>query len=325
MSSLPLPSVYGRFRDAVHSWASVENFLGATSWNDGIHQIFTTPEYWVDVLIRGDLGKWPEGRRLPVFFNGAVTRGVSEPPFFSGSSLAVEVGAPVIAIADPTLNLRADLGIGWYLGSPKADVFGALSSILLEIGRRAASQLLLVGGSAGGFAALKYANHLGVSAFVWNPQTDLLHYSAFATRPLLGTLLPDGEWESVSTGAISELPPSAVPPIDHHVAEQAMRAVGLSNTVGPAHSQSAVLYLQNETDHHVERHARPYIDATGMESLGSGIFVKGQQVVAIGGYNTGHRAPPREVVDMGLRCMMRYSSDPLTLGCDMRKTYGSTT
>lgn len=293
------PSDYSRFRDQVHEWDSVHEYVTAERWPDGIHRITTVEGHWIELLIRG--GVVPEAGlvRLPVFFNGAVDRSLSHPPFFSGSSIAVEAGAPVVAIADPTLNLRDDLGIGWYLGAPKSGTGDALNSILREIRRRAGAPLLFVGGSAGGFAALRQAAKLGEDAFVWNPQTDWLRYSAAATRPLLDVLLPDGGW-AAPPGVTGR----AVPPIAHRAASVSLRRIGIEHSVGVSDAKSKVLYLQNESDHHVPTHTKPYIEACGLEALEQGIYGQADIVIAMGQYNTGHRAPPREVIAKGLAMML---------------------
>lgn len=121
------------------------------------------------------------GPVLTVLLHGAVERTKVQLPMFQRKRFhkSLHIG-PAIFIADPTLDLRADLKLGWYLGTSDVDLHRELA-VLIEQFRIAAgaSKVLVVGSSGGGFAALQIAGHLPESvALAFSPQTDLDAYVA---------------------------------------------------------------------------------------------------------------------------------------------------
>ena len=120
---------YSRFSDPIYQWGSLDAFLSNSDWIDGIHSIGEGAERF-DVLFRGEVRSFSAGRALPVFFNGAVSRAGSAPPYFSGSTLAAQIGVPLVAIADPTLVLSESLTIGWYTGAAHSGIQTILARFL---------------------------------------------------------------------------------------------------------------------------------------------------------------------------------------------------
>lgn len=294
---------YSRFSDPVFTWGSLDHFVQNANWVDGIHAINFEGGHF-DVLIRGDFFAMPNSMSLPVFLSGAVQRDGTAPPFFSGTTMARQAGVPVVSISDPTLHCSDSLSIGWYTGGAHQKVQEILAQFLSALRIAAGRELLLVGGSAGGFASLFYASRIGCSAFVWNPQTDLLHYGSWAVRDYLGAVLGDSKWAYPKDCRKVD-----VAPVDFEVARQELSAVGVASRVGSAEGLSRLVYLQNESDHHVRRHAEPFMRENGMEALGDGIYGDEARVVAVGPFAEGHRAPRRQIIEAGFALALKAGSD----------------
>lgn len=132
------------------------------------------------------------GETLTVLFHGAIDRGRSRLPMFQRWRFQTELAAgPTMSIADPTLDLSADLPLAWYLGTEDTD----LTPIIADTVTTAASALgvrnvVLVGNSGGGFAALQVGAHIDDAAVVaMSAQTDLRKYFPRLTRPVYESAL----------------------------------------------------------------------------------------------------------------------------------------
>ncbi|MFC7465341.1 heparinase II/III family protein [Brachybacterium sp. GCM10030252] len=128
-----------------------------------------------------------DGDTLTVLFHGAIDRGRTRLPIFQRWRFQTEMGAgPTMSIADPTLDLSADLRLAWYLGTEETD----MAPIIAETITTAASALgvtsiVLVGNSGGGFAALHVGAHIDDAVVVaMSPQTDLRQYVPRLIRPV---------------------------------------------------------------------------------------------------------------------------------------------
>lgn len=270
---------YDAWEDAHVEWPSIAAFAAAPAWIDGIHTISLGRGPAIDLLFRGS----PlEDAVVPVFFNGAVTERESKAgPFFSGQRIAAAGGFGFIAVSDPSTNLHESLGLAWYAGHRHGSLQDELTEILAVIARRSGRELLLVGGSGGGFAALHYGHRLGESAsvLVWNPQTDVLSYNPAFVRNYLQHAydleLPERDWEPVARKAFP----------------------GALTVLGSRPRR--LLYTQNSTDWHIERHTRPFLD--GYVHQGHGRFeADPQHVVLVATYGQGHAALPERLVSAAI-------------------------
>ncbi len=288
---LPPDCDYSRYQPHVRTWTSVEAFLGVPveEWVAGVHVIHHDGGH-LDVLVGGRPWTVRSGRCLPVFLTGAVsTRGRALGPFFSGRNLARDVGTPFLAVSDPTLDIDPDLDLGWYTGPLGSGIQTQLSRLLDAVAARLERELLLVGGSGGGFACLDQADRLlgPLSVLVWNPQTDLLDYSAPAVLQYLVSL----------TGRTSEQ--VAAWSSEERAAVLEAGGVRHSVRVAPlaASTPRRLLYLQNATDDHLADHALPYFHGTGWDQGLRGRWTDGHGGVAlVAPMSEGHLPPPREVL-----------------------------
>ncbi|MFC7457053.1 heparinase II/III family protein [Brachybacterium sp. GCM10030267] len=133
------------------------------------------------------------GSTLTVLFQGAMDRGRIRLPLFLRWRHQTEMNAgPTLAVADPTLDLASSMRLGWYLGTERQEIVPSIAGIIQQIAESiGAAQVVLVGSSGGGFAALQVGSHLPDSTVVaMSPQSDLRDYSprlvALAIEPALG-------------------------------------------------------------------------------------------------------------------------------------------
>ncbi len=146
-----------------------------------------------------------EGSVLTVLFHGALDRGRTRLPMFQRitSQRAMGIG-PVLAFADPTLDLSSALRLGWYLGTAEIDLPTVMAEIVRDvIARSGCDRVFLQGGSGGGFAAIATGIHVpGSVAVAFNPQTDVRAYSATFVKECLAAAFPVGTF-------VGDGPPSA--------------------------------------------------------------------------------------------------------------------
>jgi hypothetical protein len=181
------------------------------------------------------------GDVLFVALSGAVDRGRTSLPLFQGIGVHAELPGPSMFFSDPTLELDADLRLGWYLGTAHVDVHAAIA----RIAERVASSLgvrkvVLVGGSGGGFAAIQIASFLpGATAVAFSPQTSVTAYhprfSDHTLRAVFGSSGPSSD-DTERLDATTRYAKRRVPANVH--------------------------YIQNSGDaFHVERHVAPFVAA----------------------------------------------------------------
>lgn len=268
------PRNYARWSDAHAHWGSPAHFAVSGAWEDGVHTIALGDGPGLDILFSGQ--PQAAGPVIPVFFNGAVTgRDTKAGPFFSGSGLAAKAGLPFIAVSDPSLDLDTSLGLAWYAGNRFSNVQDQITETLAAIGQRSGRELLLIGGSGGGFASLYYGGRLDTvaSALVWNPQTEIHKYNQVFVDNYMDQAWGDTEC-TATTSVIGSLP-------------------------------KRLLYMQNANDWHVPNHTQPYLESGGFTHRGRGVFEAGaNRVVCLASYGDGHAALPEPELLTALKLMI---------------------
>lgn len=280
----------------VHEWDDIRAFLDAPATPDGLHVIGTSDGGHLDVLTAGNPFR-PATTPVLAVFNGAVTkREERRPPFLSGRGIAQETGWPFVAISDPSLAHAEDLSIAWYVGSQAHSTQHDMLRILRPLAR-AQQNLWLMGGSAGGFAALTLGHMLGsaASVFVWNPQTDLLEYWAGYVQHYVRSSFPE------VAGRMAR------PDWKTH-ARRAFRRHGLVHSVPgaflPHQRPRRLVYLQNHDDWHVVAHCVPYLRAFGYRRVSDGLHAQDDEhVVWFPEIGHGHPAPHKDAVVRALRAV----------------------
>lgn len=270
-------------------WASISEFDGAPEIVDGVHSIQLKSAVWVDVYIRGNPFTKSHGRAVLTFLAGAVTdREKKNGPFFTGLGIAADLDIPLISIADPTLDTNQNLGLAWFTGRQNEGIDDGITRILDSLADRARSELLLVGGSGGGFASLKFGMRLGrkCSVFVWNAQTDLLKYSPRFVRSYLTLGLGYSKASLKGSDWIESSRQRMEPELQSTVLEQ-----------GGGIAPRRLFYLQNADDWHVGTHFTPWLEANGFRDHGSGIYATDANHVGLLAMAApGHQPPPVSLV-----------------------------
>lgn len=279
----------------VHRWESLSAFLATPSHDTGLHSIAFS-DGTLDVSFYGrPLGE--DGpATVPVIFSGATKeRNGALGPYFSGQGISTELGTASISVADPTISDHGDLKLAWYAGCSRFHAERALHSLLAGIVERYDVDLLLIGGSGGGFAALSAVHAIGERARVlaWNPQTDLLAYEVTAVADYVRSAFPEARTGRLDPGD----------PQERETLRAYFEGRDIRTLLGGADDRSATLVLQNTGDWHLEQHARPYATRREM-AVEQGVLTDGAGVVAIGDWGGGHSAPPREVTLLATRTLL---------------------
>lgn len=285
-----IPKMY---TDKIHVYSSVDVFLSQTCFSNGIHKIYLEPNIYLDILIYRNPFTIPSYSRIPVFFSGAVTSPRnSPPPYFSGRALSKKIRQGIIAISDPLFYCDDDITVGWYTGIPEWTLQSTVTQILERIIHVSERQILCVGGSAGGFAALEAAAHIKDSAaFVWNAQTSILEYGGFHIRPWMNLLFNE-DWDQGGHWRVK--------------AEELLASTQIIHDVTKLPLPENLLYMQNDTDWHVKKHFLPYVEAHDMERVDERLYQKTERHVAcLAHFGEGHAVPARDVIVRGIRGMIR--------------------
>lgn len=255
---------------------------------EGIHRFALPAGHTLDLLLDG-LDRLHSANTLLVCFGAAVTqRAGRSAPFFSGLRTAKTLGRPVLCISDPVLAKSASIALGWYAGYRGCtDLPQRIAELLDDVAAKLAVQLLLFGGSGGGFGALAVLGYLRspASALVWNPQTSIGRYYANSVRVYLEAAFGDAQGEA---GGL----------------KQRLEASGVQHSLlgGPPRRRHPRLYLQNRSDSlHVQHHARPYAIAVNALRVGRAAFAGDDgSAFWFGNWGHGHVPPPQKVLHQTL-------------------------
>lgn len=289
----------------VYRHDQIDQLLLSDRVSSGIHTIVSPDGVEIDFLFQGfDFpASFLKRRSVLVAFTAAVpARTGKKAPFFSGMNLGRGLGLPVIAVADPTLALDGDLPLGWYAGNQSVrDLPLRIAQVLDALALRFNLRLVMLGGSNGGFAALVQATLVNAEccSVVWNPQTSISKHVWWRVIGLYAKVaFPD------ALDYVHRIP---------KIREDEARSFyyrwfdseGIVHDVsGRALTAGAtVIYLQNESDEHLQLHAAPYFHASAWRRLGRASFsrVDGRVGVYFGRWGEGHVMPPRAIIDQALK------------------------
>lgn len=206
-----------------------------------------------------------------VSFHAAVSRAKGFTLlYFTGLNMVTREGkVNRIALSDP--NIGPNLLLAWFAGGLKVSQEEIENFVRRLIEVAGGKRVIFFGGSGGGFAALNYARgHPGSTAVVMNPQTNILEFN-----PTM--FIPYGvqAWGAQGT---------------QDSAAAAIRANVRYNLVeiyADERPEVNIIYFQNQQDYpHVNRHLRPFVEATGGHRLN----------VISGDWGPGHARPDRDLV-----------------------------
>ncbi|MGK3958291.1 DUF6270 domain-containing protein [Arthrobacter sp. R4] len=299
---------YSAWPDTHFQWNSIDGYSGENIWRDGVHTISLDSGPSLDLVISGS-PLHGDNKVIPIFLSGAVqSRELKAGPFFSGSNVSATGGFPYISISDPSLELDPTLGLAWYAGNEKQDLTQSLLKLLRHLIAASGKELLLIGGSGGGFAALKLGQKLGntASVFVWNAQTDILEYNEKFVRNYLKVAYPALTANLLESAAWKE------------TVRREFEAAGVELSLLPdaraGRSPRRVLFVQNATDWHVPIHTAPFIEACNLKHLGRGVYwTNPDQLLWVTHFGTDHQPLPADAVTLIIKEML----DPMRAVIDI--------
>lgn len=264
-------SNYDRWGKSRKIHNSVEEFLTAKILEQGVHSIYINNQA-LDLLVSNQASS----DTIAIVFSGAIKRTPTTfPPFFSGINLAKNVSCSIVAISDPTLALDEEISIGWYTGNRYLNLQSTLPVVIEKIRLiLEAKNIIFCGGSAGGFAALYYASKFSDSTCIAaNAQTNILDYAPAAVEKYTKTAF------NATPSNLTDLFPQI--------------AFDLK-TFKYSDSQK-IIYLQNTSDWHTNKHAKPFIENLIGKWTGDSVK-EGHVLVHMGNWGTGHIAPPMDLM-----------------------------
>lgn len=279
---------------------------------DGIHSFTISelmPELTLDLLASG-VNQYVSDSVL-IGFNGALSAKTiakgGMPPYFSGVGLARLVEMPIFCIADPTMALDPGLTMAWYAGNKfipnlNYEIAKILDMLVSTIGLNP----ILLGGSAGGYAALNIGHLMkssGVSVLCWNPQTSLDEYQINLVQKYLNvayggrdTTPAHFEERTVFKSTLRK---------HYHDVPYTLPSLDIFN------KESKIIYLQNRSDiSHLAPHAGKWLNDSKFRRVSPSAFVNegGNVLFFIGCWGNGHISPPLSAVVDLINCLHRKKS-----------------
>lgn len=232
------------------------------------------------------------GPILYVTFHGATNRGIDTYPRFDRVGSLHKKNAPYIAFADPGLGMDSNMELSWYLGGDNWDPKSEIIELIQTAMQASKSEYAcLIGGSGGGFAALRVSHDIPNSlAFVFNPQIVLKDYIP---------QVRDYYFESMHAAGHEKVISKADP-----------ATYNLSQLYKSQPSENYVYYIQNMTDGtHVRNHYKPFKDAVGVADI-HGLDSTGRiQLKLIDSSRFGHKPPSPEEFDSHLETAIQWVND----------------
>ena len=126
---------------------------------------------------------------LAVHLHGSLDRERYDLPRFERLSSLQDLPYHQLFVSDPTLTLDDRMRIGWFIGKDGDDVIQAIADVVNEArSQLGVARVVLVGASAGGFAALALTPRIpGSLAVAISPQTNVGRFSNGSQARLLAT------------------------------------------------------------------------------------------------------------------------------------------
>lgn len=286
------------------TYNDIESFVSNFPKRAGSYRIKSLP---LDLYLGGVENGLLKNDKVTVCFSGAVTkRSLKEPPFFSGLGVAKELGCPIIAFSDPSLEFSNTLNLAWYAGNMQCfDLPFQISIFLDSISARFGVEFVLFGGSGGGFASLAVSSLMksGVSVLVWNPQVQIERYNNKFVESYIRLAFPYSRLEKNEL-SFAEF----------------FDAVGVLHKIdsGCYLPGKKIVYLQNMSDPHIYKQCKFFfINADAFRRVSNRSFFYGDDIfLYVGDWGYGHQPPPKSLIIDLLRmlCLSRASNfDPLSV------------
>ncbi|PRB72687.1 hypothetical protein CQ011_03340 [Arthrobacter sp. MYb213] len=257
-----------------------------------------------------------EQKAITTFFSGAISsRGNKQGPFFSGIKLSSQNNLPMISIADSSLDDDPELSLAWYTGGAHDNFEANLTTMLNAIADSLKTELILVGGSGGGYASLNYAKRLAKPAtvVVWNPQTDIYSYYERFVKAYLKSRFNFAH----STLAQDNWKQYCRPRTDKLVSTNVL----VPETIN---SIRRLVYLQNKTDWHLQKHLSPLWSKISKHPIEPGVHAyTDQHIFAVQDFAEGHNPPDSNLIASILLQLSNTDMKAIDVQLDLAPNSGS--
>jgi pimeloyl-ACP methyl ester carboxylesterase len=232
-----------------------------------------------------------DSRTLVVALHGALNREVYTLPRFEWRTTLEPRNESLLFLADTALQASSDLKLAWYTGSASDDLTARYAALVRSVAVQCgADQIVLLGFSGGGFAALALAPLLaGSVALAFSPQVSIGNYYRVFADAYAEALFPQ-------LGSFDE-------------AEAAYgHRLNLLESYKDPDMNTNFVYVQNSGDaHHVSHHYRPFRELT--EDRAGATFVLDHE-------SDTHSVPSKERVGVMLdECLTMFCSAPHSSLC----------
>ncbi|MGP9608403.1 hypothetical protein [Glutamicibacter sp. AOP33-2CA-4] len=168
-----------------------------------------------------------------------------------------------------------------------------LNSILVAVQKSLSRELIFVGGSGGGFAALNFARNFSgaCSVLAWNPQTDIYEYSERFVKAFLKSRfgfahasLAKPNWKDFCKIRT-----------EGRISTDVLEAKTMT-------SPRRLIYLQNKTDWHRESHLAPLWKQISEAPIVDGTNkIDANHLVVVDKFAEGHAPPSPKLIASILR------------------------
>lgn len=266
--------------------SSIKNFVEDGLFIEGRNTLTLSSGLSVDFLYWEPENLSANNNKLLVCFNAAVgQRDVKSAPFFSGVGLAADLGIPVICIADPLVSDNRELGLAWYTGGEESNSLQLLIAELLnQIYGHYQYEMIICGGSGGGFASLVQASLITVPAtvVVWNSQSSILKYLDEPVERYVRTAFKN---------FMSKADFTLLQVLEWFGIKHEIKSLQISKQV-------KLIYLQNQSDSHTQIHAIPFMKGEKWKRVRNATFSNdcGNRIVYFGDWGRGHVTPTRGIL-----------------------------
>lgn len=262
----------------VRTWNSIEDMR-----IDGRQRHVIAPDqyetYPLDCLVDPR-----SSRTLVVALHGALNREVYTLPRFEWRSTLEHRTDSLLFLADTALQANSDLKLAWYTGNASDDLIARYAALVRSVAVQCgADQIVLLGFSGGGFAALALAPLIaGSVALAFSPQTSIGSYYRVFADAYAEALFPElGSFDAAEAAYGHRL--------------------NLLGYYKDPNVNTNFVYVQNSGDaHHVNNHYRPFRELT--DGRAGATFVIDHE-------SDSHSVPSRERVGAMLdECMAMFRS-----------------
>lgn len=224
--------------------------------------------------------------KILVCFTAAVSeRSTKKGPFFSGVKVSDKAEIPLISLSDYVVTKNQSLALAWYTGDSTYCHFQKeIAGLLEKIASFFKVELILLGGSGGGFASLAIASFLTCKSHIitMNPQIIIENYFSKAVNNYLDYCFPNDQDLLASKNFISLFSKYNI-------------LNNLANT--EFNTNINIYYLQNKNDnHHIDKHFSKFIDSKDLYPIGDNSFLSNNIGFYLGEWGASHSPPSVNII-----------------------------